>query len=243
MKVDALAIALRPRPMYEAADLGVQLARASARSAWGCFAPLWAAVGLLALATAPLAPWAPWLLVALAKPWLDRTLLFVFSRAAFGEPTDWDALWAAKRAVWGGQLWRTLTLCRLSPWRSYLLPAVQLEGQRGAEGRKRRLQLLRGHRGAAMWMQFAFGMTEMLLLLAMFALVVWMSPGQESFWIFRWLQSDNSLAATLGGGASYLLAVLLLEPFYVAAGFAMYLNRRVELEAWDIEWELKHAFA
>ncbi len=35
---------------------------------------------------------------------------------------------------------------------------------------------------------------------------------------------------------------MFVEPFYVAAGFAMYLNRRVELEAWDVEQELRHAF-
>ena len=34
----------------------------------------------------------------------------------------------------------------------------------------------------------------------------------------------------------------LVEPFFVAAGFAMYLNRRVELEAWDIEQEFRRAF-
>ena len=33
-----------------------------------------------------------------------------------------------------------------------------------------------------------------------------------------------------------------LEPFYVAAGFAMYLNRRAELEGWDVEQELRRAF-
>ena len=41
----------------------------------------------------------------------------------------------------------------------------------------------------------------------------------------------------------YAMAVLFLEPFYVAAGFAMYLNRRAELEAWDIEQEFRRAFA
>jgi hypothetical protein len=29
----------------------------------------------------------------------------------------------------------------------------------------------------------------------------------------------------------------------VAAGFGLYLNRRVELEAWDIEQEFRRAFA
>ena len=42
---------------------------------------------------------------------------------------------------------------------------------------------------------------------------------------------------------AYAIAVLFLEPFYVAAGFAMYLNRRAELEAWDIEQEFRRAFA
>lgn len=41
----------------------------------------------------------------------------------------------------------------------------------------------------------------------------------------------------------YGAVILLLEPFYVAAGFAMYLNRRTELEAWDVEQELRRAFA
>ena len=42
--------------------------------------------------------------------------------------------------------------------------------------------------------------------------------------------------------AANVIAVLLIEPFYVAAGFAMYLNRRAELEAWDIEQEFRRAF-
>jgi hypothetical protein len=42
---------------------------------------------------------------------------------------------------------------------------------------------------------------------------------------------------------AYAAVVGLLEPFYVGAGFAMYLNRRVELEAWDIEQEFRRDFA
>jgi hypothetical protein len=42
---------------------------------------------------------------------------------------------------------------------------------------------------------------------------------------------------------AYAAAVGMLEPFYVAAGFGLYINRRVELEAWDIEQEFRRAFA
>ena len=35
------------------------------------------------------------------------------------------------------------------------------------------------------------------------------------------------------------LATMLIEPFYVGAGFGLYLNRRTEIEAWDIEIVLR----
>ena len=61
--------------------------------------------------------------------------------------------------------------------------------------------------------------------------------------IGRWF-AERPVSATLCVSfAPYVLAVAFLEPFYVASGFGMYLNRRVELEAWDIEQDLRHAFA
>jgi len=38
---------------------------------------------------------------------------------------------------------------------------------------------------------------------------------------------------------AYAAAVLLVEPLYVAAGFALYLNRRTLLEGWDLEVALR----
>ena len=32
-----------------------------------------------------------------------------------------------------------------------------------------------------------------------------------------------------------MFAICVVEPLYVAGGFGLYLNRRTELEAWDIE--------
>ena len=161
MQVDGLAIALRPRPMAEAADLGVQLVRNHARSVWRTFLPVYVVTVLLALCTFEIAGWLPSLLIFWLKPWFDRSLLFVHSRAVFGQETRWSDLWQNRRAVWGGQLLRT----------------------------------------------------------------------------------DESVATSLLSAAVYAGVVLVLEPFYVASGFAMYLNRRVELEAWDIEQEFRLAFA
>jgi len=243
MQIDALALQLRPRPMFEAADLGVRLAQLHARSAWRCFAPLWAVVGLLALSTAEIAGWLPWLVIFCAKPWLDRTLLFVFSRAAFGETTQWRDLWRAQRQVWWSGLLGTLIVQRLSAWRSYTQPVRQLEGQSGKALRKRCRQVLAGKRGAAFAMHLCFAHFEALLVMGLYALGAWLTPGDTHLSLFRWLGGTDSLAASLLGTAAYALAVLFVEPFYVASGFAMYLNRRVELEAWDIEREFRRAFA
>jgi len=242
MQVDAIAVELRPRPMWEAADLGVRLLQANARSVWRTCGPLYAVVLLLALSTVEIAPWLPGLIIFWLKPWLDRSVLFVLSRAVFGQATRATDLWQAQRAVWWRQLPSTLLWRRLSPWRSFTQPIYQLEGQRGAARRQRRTQLLRGQRGAAGGMHFAFANVEAVLTFGMLAMALWFAPDELRGDVFSWLTRDGDIAASLCLATVYGLAVALLESFYVAAGFAMYLNRRVQLEAWDIEQEFRRAF-
>ena len=57
------------------------------------------------------------------------------------------------------------------------------------------------------------------------------------------IYGDQSPFIPTAVATAYAITVLFLEPFYVAAGFAMYLTRRTELEAWDIEQEFRRAFA
>lgn len=249
MRIEALALQLRPRSMSEAADLGVRLVQANAGSVWVSFTPVWAVVAVVAMASLAIVPWMPMLALFWLKPWLDRTLLFVLSRAVFGTPTRLADVWEAQRPVWWRQLLSTLTLQRLYPSRAYLLPARQLEGQRGKAWRARSKQLLQGHHGAAWGMHFAFAQLESLLLTAAVIVAFWFLPGDPLNSIVQLvLRGDpNATAGTsnawsAGLYAAYAVIVLLVEPFYVGAGFAMYLNRRVELEAWDIEQEFRLAF-
>lgn len=242
MRVDGLTIALRPRPMAEAADLGVLMVHRHARSLWRCYLPVLAAATVLALAALPLGAWAPGLLLFWLKPWLDRTLLFVLSRAAFGQETRWADVWARRGSVLGGRLLSTLLWRRLSFCRAYTQPAEQLEGQRGPALAQRNRQLTHGRLGAAMGAQWVFGTVETILLGSAMALAAWLAPqGYGDEWL-RWIRQLDPQAGAIGGTLLYALVMALVEPFYVAAGFAMYLNRRVELEAWDIEQEFRRAF-
>lgn len=242
MRVDATVVQLRPRPMFEAADLGVRLVQTHARPLAACALPVWAALVLLALSTLPLGGWVPGLVIWLAKPWIDRVLLFVLARELFRQPTGWADLWAARREVlWHGLL-ASFTLRRLSPWRTYTQPVRQLEGLSGAALRKRRRQVLGGHGGAAFGLTGAFVHVEAALALGLPALLLWLVPGGDMGRALGWLFDAAAGWREAGFALAYAAAVAFVEPFYVGAGFAMYLNRRVELEAWDVEQALRHAF-
>jgi hypothetical protein len=243
MKVDAIRLDLRPRSMFEAADLGVRMVSAHRRSVWASCAPVYAFVLLVSAAALPFGPlWAIVLLMCL-KPWFDRSILFVLARAAFGEDTRFADLWAARGAVLVRGLLGALTIRRLSPWRSYVQPVLQLEGQRGKARRQRVARILGSHRGAALAMQSAFAMVETALAIGSISLVAWLAPGDDrGDWFASLFRGGSDWLAALSL-LSFAVAVLVVEPFFVGAGFAMYLNRRVELEAWDIEQEFRLAFA
>jgi hypothetical protein len=242
MKVDAIMVDLRPRSMFEACDLGVRIVSAHLRALAATCAPVYAFVLLVAALAIPFgAGWAGLTLFWL-KPWLDRSILFVLARAVFGEETRFADLWSARRAVLAHGLFNALTIRRLSPWRSYVQPVPQLEGQHGKARRERMARILGPHRSAALWMQSAFACAEFALVVGMASLIAWFAPSEEPG---VWLAALKGDSAWVVGAEMlcYAVAVAVVEPFFVGAGFAMYLNRRVELEAWDIEQEFRLAFA
>ena len=240
MQIDALAMRMRPRTPMEAADLGVRLCQSAARQVYQCYWVVGLPVVALSLATYEIAGWLPGLLIWWAKPWLDRTILFVLSRAAFGQTTAVADLLQAQRRVWWSQLLLSLTTRRLSPWRSFTQPVYQLEGLPLLAARKRVLQIRGGRATPATLMTSAFSVAETVLTTAAVSLLFWFTPGQSGPVnpFVPGAFTFSALPLTLG----YAIVVLFLEPFYVAAGFAMYLNRRAQLEAWDIEQELRRAF-
>lgn len=245
MQVDSLVVRLRPRDPYEAADLGARLCQKSAASVYRCYVAVALPLMTLCMACFEIAHWLPGLVLWCCKPWLDRTVLFVLSRAAFGQPTTLGDLWEAQRQVWWRQPILTFILQRLSPWRSFTQPVYQLEGLSLLKARKRVLQVRGQGSRAATLVTSAFATAESCLTISIVSLVFWLSPAGQ-------VPDLSGLFTGNAGGSglmllvpwlAYALAVLFLEPFYVAAGFAMYLNRRAELEAWDIEQDLRRAFA
>lgn len=242
MQADAVDVVWRTRTTWEGCDLGNRLLQSSLRPTFRCYLSVAVPLFVLAAATFQIAAWLPALLIWMSKPWLDRTILFALSRALFGTPTSPADLWREQRTVWWSRLPQTLTLRRLSASRSFTQPIIQLEGLKGAALRARMNQVATRHRTAARFMTQAFAAAEFALCASLLGLQFWLAPHHGA--------SDWTDLRSFAGPAQgalfilyYALTVSFLEPFYVAAGFGMYLNRRVELEAWDIEQEFRRAFA
>lgn len=242
MQIDALAVRLRPRTTLEAADLGARLCQHAAGDVYRCFAMVAAPALLLAIGSYEIGSWLPSLVIWFLKPWLDRTILFVLSRSAFGQRTSLADVWAAQRQVWWRGILFSFTIRRLSPWRSLTEPVYQLEGLSIMEAGARVRQIRRQSTGTAFLMTNAFSFSETALAIAVVSLIFWFAPTGSRPDLSQLLEGKLGVLGYVMP-IGYACAVFFLEPFYVAAGFAMYLNRRVELEAWDIEQEFRRAFA
>ncbi|HUQ87291.1 MAG TPA: hypothetical protein VM096_07010 [Vicinamibacterales bacterium] len=242
MLVDTLAVRLRPRTPNEAIDLGVRLCQSAAPAVWRCYLVAALPVIALALASTEVIGW--WATVVLwwMKPWLDRTILFVLARAAFGQPTSVGDLWRSQWRVWWRPLLFTITIRRLSPWRSLTEPVYLLEDGPAIGSGARIVQIRNRVSGAAFMMTQAFVMAEVAVYIASVSLLFWFAPSGTEIDISSLFADEVPAWLSLGNFIAYAMAVLLIEPFFVAAGFGMYLNRRAELEAWDIEQEFRRAF-
>jgi hypothetical protein len=243
VELERLSVELRPRAGWESVDLGFQMARRWWRPVWGA----WLAVFVPAAIALHLAFfWSP-LFAALALWWLkpvfDRFVLHVVSRAVFGTVPGVRETLAAWREILTPGLAAALTLYRLQPARAALLPVWQLERQTGVAAADRRRVLGRRLDGG-------FGATviglhfEAVFFIALALVGALLEPaganaGFEFSDLFRPRPDDPVAWWDLYDSLYYVAAVSIVEPLYVSAGFALYLNRRAILEGWDIELQLR----
>lgn len=241
MRLERLSVMLRPRTAWEASDLGIALVRAH----WRLIAQAWCAVTLPLLALFTLGGyligqvWLAALVLWWLKPWFDRIPLYVVSRAVFGNAPSLSETVGAGGALFGPGIWPWLLWRRLHPTRSLLLPIDLLEGQRGA-ARAARAKVLAHSVGSPGFLLTLIGWhLELMLGLSVLVLALMFVPVEflsESARAMReTLFEDRPAWAQMVLVAIGWLAMTVIEPLYVGAGFGLYLNRRIQLEAWDIE--------
>lgn len=239
MQLERITLKLRRRTAAEALDLGQAMLRANAAALYRAWFASFGIAGIVLFAMFWQWPWLAVLLLWWIKPLCDRVMLLSLSRALFGAQLGWRELWRAIPGLLRGPgVISGLTLRRLSLARTFLLPVWQLEQQKGAAARARMKVLARRTRGSAVWLTFVCANMVSVLGLAFLLLVMFMMPvGSDGF--FSWDQFIGAEEATVWHAALshglWMLAEAVIEPLFVASGFALYLNRRSELEGWDID--------
>ena len=112
-----------------------------------------------------------------------------------------------------------------------------LEGLRGAAARTRIGVLTRDGRGVAAWCASIGLITAGLLVLSMLVLMLALLPDATGTNLGAWLDGDAALPLREARlwAAMIVLADGICAPWISAAVFGLYISRRTELEAWDLE--------
>ena len=240
MDLERVAAVIRPRSPWEAIDLGFGMVRAWWRplgAAWlAIVAPAWwlAFLPFLLFGRPGLGLFAAWWL----RPVFDRVPLFVVSRALFGDAPSPRQVLAALPRLWLRDLWAGLLAQRLDTARSFDLPVGQLEGLRGTARRQRIALLRREGRTHAVWLTAGCSLLEMAAVAALLQLLWMLTPQPSNLYsdaVRAFFDGEAGRGLWLAAAALSWAAFLLVEPFYVAAGFSLYLSRRTRLEGWDVE--------
>ena len=239
MQLDRLALRLRRRRPWEAVDLGCRMVQTWWRPLMAAWLTAYVPVAIAVYVVLREHPaWAIAIMWWL-KPLFDRVALVVLSRAVFGEVPGPVAVLRALRGTPG--ILASLTIYRLDPARSFNLPVPHLERLRGRAARARSRSLGRRGRGAAVWATIVYFNFELVVTLSFFGAIDLFTPigFDRDFGLKSIFMADESSWRQALAMAMQVATVSLIEPFYVASGFALYLNRRTQLEAWDIELTLR----
>src|SRR5690242_13358344 len=223
MNLERLSVKLRQRSPWEAIDLGFAMAREWWREVYGVWIAVVIALSVMLWMLLPL-QWAA-LSVWWLKPALDRVVLHVLASAVFGERPRWRTTLRrypryATNGLLGSLLWRRFSLAR-----SFTLPVRQLENASGSNARTRLTQLRRRSGSQAVLLTIACLHFEAVAMISLLGLYVLMVPnGMEDLSeAFDWYRPFSDTARYIGTGL-WLAAMTMIEPLYVAAGFALYLN-------------------
>lgn len=241
MQLDTITADIRSRTPWEAIDLGFAMVRAWWISIYTPLATLLAGIIAILLLVVPYEHyWVSLLILWWLKPLYHRLILHVISRQMFGDSPTWlNSLKALPDLILRTRLLSELTWRRFSFSRGSSLPIWQLE-RLGGKGRSQRHQLLLSSvHGPSVWLNIAIFSFQIILNLSFFMLIWLFIPEYYTEGLVEKL--FTSQFNTIGYSIeiitvlSFVMVMIFLEPYYIAASFAMYINRRTQLEAWDIE--------
>jgi len=245
MQLENIAANVRMRSNWEAIDLGFTMVRAWWLIIYTPLALLLATLIALFLLLIPYEYyWVTLLLLWWLKPLYHRLILHIISRRLFGESIDViAALKQLPTLLFKTGLFSELSWRRFSFSRGFRLPIWQLENLRGAARKKRQTVLLGNMHSDAVWLTIAVFCFQVILTLSFFMLIWLFIPAYYSDDLINRLFTNQldgiGYSVEIIAVTGFVVVMAFLEPFYIGASFALYINRRTQLEAWDIELDFR----
>lgn len=234
MDLTSLSTHIRPRNGYEAMDLGFVLVR----EWWWPLQAIWLSVTLplflLVLLAVSQGIFWPVILFWWLIPLAETLLLHYVARRIFDPSLRWASVLQQAPTLLRHQTVAKLLPRRLSLSRTFDMPVGELERLAGVPRNRRLNALHRNTSSAAIWLTFLASALELLLILACVTLMLLMVPesAADSLTIDTLLDKGWLFPLLV---VFWYLALTLITPYFVACGFCLYINRRTELEGWDIE--------
>lgn len=241
MELERIGVVLRPRTPREAVDLGVVMLREHAVAVWSAWFAFTLPIAVVCIALGSLIglPWLGLLLLWWMLPLFDRLPVYVLSRAVFDRAPSWrETLRGQRKMPWGGT-WASLSWRRLDTQRALRLPLELLEGLTGKQRGPRWRVLRRNISGSAAMLTYGCLQLELVLFFSVFLLIALFVPRELVSDPFGGLFRHNPQGSS--DGLSIFVSIVgyftmsVIEPWYIASGFGLYLTRRTQLEAWDID--------
>ncbi|NQZ58698.1 MAG: hypothetical protein HRT88_14685 [Lentisphaeraceae bacterium] len=242
MNLNNIDMKIRARTNWEAFDLGKVLLMKYKKAV---YVPWLIACFCLALVVGAIfhnSPGWAWFIFWLLLPMCERIVLFVLSRAVFGDVPSWKESLKSWPAQLKSGLFSYNFIYRFFPNRSFYLPVWQLEGLKIKE-RSVRLRNIGFKASAdAIKMGLIFYKIESLLIFAMIGFILMLVPEGLIDWkevTFSAIANQIPDSVFWVFSAVSALILVAVRPIYVAGGFTLYLHRRMVLEGWDIELQFR----
>jgi len=240
MKIENITTEVRPRTSWESIDLGFRMVQTWFKSilfSWLLVVlPVWIIIYSILYQYPILVVVIIWWL----KPVFDRIPLHIVSHSVFGDILSVRDVRKALPSLIKPHLFKSLIWYRFDPVRSFNLPVWQLEGLKGMPRMSRARILQKNTYSTAMALTFFSLFIQTLLWASCYALLYMLLPTNVSsndVSLFEF--HEGSLIPGLILNLFAFISLTIIEPFYVVGGFALYLNRRTHLEAWDIELKFR----
>jgi hypothetical protein len=249
MRLEDVTATIRPRARWESIDLGCAMVRRSYGTillVWlVCVWPLWIA-GVIGFGMISEGGWHLWwstLWIWLSLGIAGKLPLHIISRELFGEKVSaWGVIRLWPRMLFTN-IWQGI-ISRFTMSRGLSMPVSQLEGLKGKAYKVRVNLLIRnGGDGATQ----AVLVSHLMIIVLSFAcwffiMMVYGFYGEsdvlEQLFEDLYIHGDDYSTSWMFL-LFYCIAVSLVEPLFVGAGFAMYVNSRTLTEGWDIELSFK----